>query len=177
MKWLRNWRAKTAAIFAVIIAVLAVGVGIAYASIPASGGTIDGCYKTSNPGQGALIVIDSSATCPSGTTALNWNQTGPQGPAGPSGVSGYVVEHQTFTVYGVGVSGTGLNTDVFCPSGDSVLGGGYDVYSAPNISVVASRPVEPPQSSVPGWRLSWNFSAFTGQETYDIWATCAVVSS
>src|SRR5258707_12761650 len=64
--------------------VLTAGGAIAYASIPAPNGTIDGCYKTSGPAQGALIIIDSTATCPSGTAALNWNQTGPQGPAGPS---------------------------------------------------------------------------------------------
>src|SRR5258708_16734627 len=64
--------------------VLTAGGAIAYASIPAPNGTIDGCYKTSGPAQGALIIIDSTATCPSGTAALNWNQTGPQGPAGAS---------------------------------------------------------------------------------------------
>src|SRR5258708_39965096 len=64
--------------------VLTAGGAIAYASIPAPNGTIDGCYKTSGPAQGALIIIDSTATCPSGTAALNWNQTGPQGPAGPA---------------------------------------------------------------------------------------------
>src|SRR5258708_33736269 len=64
--------------------VLTAGGAIAYASIPAPNGTIDGCYKTSGPAQGALIIIDSTATCPSGTAALNWNQPGPQGPAGPA---------------------------------------------------------------------------------------------
>lgn len=76
--------------FTLMLAAALVGgaAGIAFASIPAPDGTIDGCYKTSAPGQGALAVIDSAATCPSGTTALNWNQTGPQGPAGPAGPQG-----------------------------------------------------------------------------------------
>src|SRR5260370_30427412 len=74
---------------AIATAVLVLGgYGIAYATIPDSSGVIDGCYKTSNPGQGALIVIDSSATCPSGTTPLHWNQAGPQGPAGAAGATG-----------------------------------------------------------------------------------------
>ncbi len=51
--------------------------GVAYASIPGPDGTIHGCYKTSNPAQGAVIVVDSAASCPSGYTALNWNQPGP----------------------------------------------------------------------------------------------------
>src|SRR5258708_28319100 len=54
--------------------VLTAGGAIAYASIPAPNGTIDGCYKTSGPAQGALIIIDSTATCPSGPPALHRNQ-------------------------------------------------------------------------------------------------------
>lgn len=67
---------------------IAITTVITYASIPAPNGTINGCYKTNNPGQGALIVIDSNSACPNGTTSLNWNQTGPQGPAGPTGATG-----------------------------------------------------------------------------------------
>lgn len=68
-------------------AVAAVGLvgGTAFASIPGSTGVINGCYSTKN---GALSVIDSSAKCPNGTTALSWNQTGPQGPAGATGPQG-----------------------------------------------------------------------------------------
>src|SRR6266702_1543885 len=69
---------KILAAIATSIALVLVGV-TAWASIPGPNGTIYGCYKTSN---GALIVIDSNATCPSGTVSLNWNQTGPQGPPG-----------------------------------------------------------------------------------------------
>jgi hypothetical protein len=79
----------------VFVASVLVGIGlgasIAYASIPGPDGVIHGCYKTSGPAQGALITVDSAATCPSGYTALNWNQTGltgPTGPAGPTGPSG-----------------------------------------------------------------------------------------
>src|SRR5665213_35943 len=64
----------------------------AYASIPASNGTINGCYKiSSGPGPvpaGQLVVIDSAATCPSGYAPLNWNQTGVQGPVGQTGATG-----------------------------------------------------------------------------------------
>jgi hypothetical protein len=54
--------------------------GVVHASIPDSSGVIHGCYKNSNPAQGALTVIDTDLgqTCPSGTTALSWNQSGPQ---------------------------------------------------------------------------------------------------
>lgn len=61
-----------------IICVL-LGGGIAYAAIPDSAGSatpgrIHGCYRTSNPAKGALIVIDAEAgqSCPSGYATLNW---------------------------------------------------------------------------------------------------------
>lgn len=117
-------------ILAATCAVLAVGAGIAYASIPAPDGTIHGCYKNST---GMLIAIDSSASCPTGYTALNWSQTGPQGPAGTNGtngtngVSGYQVE--TCNLSGSG--STSLCTDtssggVFsgtlsCPTGKTAI--------------------------------------------------------
>ena len=64
-------RKVVAAIIAGVVA-LFVGAGVAFASIPGSDGTIHGCYKTNNPNQGTLIVVDSAATCPNGYTALNW---------------------------------------------------------------------------------------------------------
>jgi hypothetical protein len=80
----RLWK-KFALILAGLLAVAGLGAGVAYASIPAPDGTINGCYKNST---GMLITIDSSASCPSGYTALNWSQTGPQGPAGATGATG-----------------------------------------------------------------------------------------
>jgi hypothetical protein len=65
-----------------------VAAGVAFATIPDSGGVIHGCYVTSaNPHK--LKVIDSAITpnCPAGYTGLNWNQTGPPGPTGPAGPS------------------------------------------------------------------------------------------
>jgi hypothetical protein len=62
--------------------------GIAYASIPDSGGAIHGCYASKD---GALRVIDPGAgeTCDTRReTALDWNQTGPQGPQGTQGNTG-----------------------------------------------------------------------------------------
>lgn len=77
----------TVVVVAVTALALLIG-GIAYASIPGGDGVIHGCYKNSNPAQGALITIDSAASCPSGYTALNWNQAGPTGPQGPTGPTG-----------------------------------------------------------------------------------------
>lgn len=61
------------------------GLTVVSASIPAPGGTVKGCYRNTN---GNLRTIDSAASCPSGWTALNWNQTGPAGPQGVPGAQG-----------------------------------------------------------------------------------------
>jgi hypothetical protein len=71
---------------AIAMAVLGGG-GVAFASIPDSGGVIHGCYSAKD---GTLRVIDTDAgqTCAKGENSLNWNQQGPQGPAGPAGPQG-----------------------------------------------------------------------------------------
>jgi hypothetical protein len=57
--------------------------GIAYASIPDSGGVIHTCYTKSG---GTLRVIDDSVTkCKSNETALPISQTGPKGDTGATG--------------------------------------------------------------------------------------------
>jgi hypothetical protein len=64
-------------------AVAAATAGVAYATIPDSGGVIHACYMKSG---GNLRVIDASVTnCKSSETALDWNQIGQQGPPGPPG--------------------------------------------------------------------------------------------
>ena len=76
------WSAATAVVLA------ATAGGIAYASIPDSGGTIHGCYASKD---GTLRVVDPSAgqSCdPKHETALDWNAQGVQGPAGPAGPTG-----------------------------------------------------------------------------------------
>ncbi len=88
------------------VAGLALGAGIAYASIPDSGGAIHGCYANKD---GGLRVIDtgSGGACDSKKeTPLTWNQKGPtgaRGPTGPTGTShGYYSYGglQSFTVLG-----------------------------------------------------------------------------
>jgi hypothetical protein len=78
-RWLR-WAVPLA-----FVAGLAIAGSVAYASIPGPDNVIHGCRDTKS---GALSVIDSSASCPRGTTALSWNQTGPQGQPGQPGVTG-----------------------------------------------------------------------------------------
>jgi hypothetical protein len=64
------------AVVVLVILLAGIGIGAAYASIPGPDGVIHGCYKNSN---GSLIVIDHTASCPAGHTALNWRQGLPPG--------------------------------------------------------------------------------------------------
>lgn len=108
-------RTKIAAVAAAAVLAVLAG-GVAYASIPGSDGVIHGCYKTNNPGQGALIAIDSVASCPSGYSALNWRQ---------GGGSGMVVSRVNVNVpFGQPVNSvvTGRPT---CPAGYVAVGGGF----------------------------------------------------
>jgi collagen triple helix repeat protein len=66
------------------VASLTLAAGIAYATIPDSGGLIHSCYKTQN---GQLRVIESGECGPS-ETELTWSQTGPTGPQGAQGSPG-----------------------------------------------------------------------------------------
>jgi hypothetical protein len=165
-------------IYLVALAVLALGIvgAVAYASIPGPDGVIHACYKNSNPAQGALIAIDSSASCPSGYTALNWNQTGPTGSAGTNGtngtngVSGYEIVHQQVTLpYNVGNATTFV---VSCPTGKVPLAGGYKLNpdASGNIGDVASQ--YPDADGV-----SWDFVIYPGTNSVkfpDLYVTCAL---
>jgi hypothetical protein len=71
---------------------LTVGGGAAYATVaasPVSGGVISGCYTNAEiNGSHVFVLQDASTSCPKGTTAVSWNQTGAAGPAGPAGPAG-----------------------------------------------------------------------------------------
>src|ERR1700747_1926397 len=62
---------KPVAVVAIAAAALLVVAGVAYATIPDSGGVIHGCYSRSG---GSLRVIDAGVTnCSKSETALDWN--------------------------------------------------------------------------------------------------------
>jgi hypothetical protein len=64
--------------------------GAAIASGPVdSSGVVHGCYTVrAVNGSHALVLQDEGTSCPNGTTAVTWNQTGPQGTTGPTGPQG-----------------------------------------------------------------------------------------
>jgi collagen triple helix repeat protein len=77
---------RRTSLLAVIAFAITAG-GVAYATIPGSNGTINGCYEKRT---GILRVIDTNtgAKCTSYETPINWNQQGQKGPTGPAGAQG-----------------------------------------------------------------------------------------
>ena len=72
---------------------VALGAGIAYASIPDSSGVIHGCYSKSSSlsvPPGSLRVIDTGLgqSCGQNEGTLSWNQLGVKGATGPKGATG-----------------------------------------------------------------------------------------
>ena len=64
--------------------------GAAIAAGPVDGsGVIHGCWTNAAVnGTHVFVLQDAGTTCPKGTTAISWDQTGPAGPAGPTGATG-----------------------------------------------------------------------------------------
>jgi hypothetical protein len=67
-----------------VLAALAFGAGIAYATVSGGDDVINGCVGPS----GFLEVVDADGQCGSNETAISWNQTGPPGADGEDGQDG-----------------------------------------------------------------------------------------
>jgi len=145
---------RVAVIVVAVMAAIAIG-GIAWASIPGPDGVIHGCYKTSNPATGSVIVIDHTASCPSGFAPLNWNQTGPQGPQGPSGVLGFY----TISDERTGTSTGNIGSATLCNIGDVATGAGIHIYEHGQMDVQSLEP-SPTDSRTLTWQV-WLYAAPT----------------
>ncbi len=128
--------------------IVSLGTVAVFASIPSPTGVINGCVAKG----GALSVIDSTATCPKGTTALNFNQTGPAGQAGPAGATGATgasgfetISFVTSTIAPVDGGNGAFIQQAICPSNSRLIAGGYHVNTP--ISAAVSEPGQQ--------RLSW----------------------
>jgi hypothetical protein len=89
---MRRFPLRSGLVIAVVAGALLAG-GVAYATVPDSGGVIHGCYARTSSGQaqaGALRVIDTGLgqSCFSNENALSWSQQGPKGATGPQGPQG-----------------------------------------------------------------------------------------
>lgn len=128
----------------------------AFASVPAGDGTINGCYRATGVMKGDLVIIDSTDTCPSGYTALNWNQTG------PAGLSGYEIVTNTGL--------TGWTHTINCPAGKKVMSGGVKWNGLGTISIDQMKMVASyPESDGIGWTVVYNMGVAS---TVDAYAIC-----
>ncbi len=167
---------------------LAIGIvvlfgGIAYASIPDSGGVIHACYQSPPPSGGAnLQVIDTDAGghCSGGKVELTWNQVGPQGPTGATGATGatgpqgapvqFYRVRDHYETLGNFVQG-GRNYNVVCDEGDYVIGGLFDP-SPDSQSWWTDSSLNWPTDSRT-WYFNVNFNNPNHFYSFDLVATCA----
>jgi len=133
-----------AAALALVAGGTAAGAAIASGPVDSSG-VVHGCYTTNAiKGSHSFVLQDAGTSCPRGTTAVMWNQQGPQGPKGspgPQGVAGpqgpagtqgppgpdtsYTVAQGTTSTAGIGSFETAILT---CPpSYPLMISGGYEI--------------------------------------------------
>jgi hypothetical protein len=85
---LRSMLLTGGAALALVASGTAAGAAIAAGPVD-SQGVIHGCWTNAAiNGTHVFVLQDAGTTCPKGTTAVSWNQTGPAGPAGPVGPAG-----------------------------------------------------------------------------------------
>jgi hypothetical protein len=101
MRLLSSGRARWAAL-GTAVGAFAAG-GIAYASIPDTGGVFHACYKKNG---GQVRLVNSASDCTSAETAAEWNQTGPTGATGPTGPAGVSLFANVNGIDGTLLSGT-----------------------------------------------------------------------
>ena len=192
--WVRTRRGRVG-LLAGLVGVMVVGSGVAYAtgSLPVDGaGVIHGCYSS---GGSFKVSTTSAPTCPSGYTALNFNQTGPQGPqgttgpVGATGATGGLTKTYRVTKYGTATAnpvGTIYTDSATCQPGDILLGGAAsaDQYKGQvaGTEIQSGTVSLPPFESYPATSvlLEKYFVTFTALQTdaysYRIQATCSDTS-
>jgi hypothetical protein len=115
---------------------------------------------------------------------------GDPGPEGPTGVEQVVVRSTTLVFTAAsGPNGQQLSDDVQCQTGESVVGGGTDIFPVsavsdqPNVIVNSSRPADASGATVAngeeptGWFGSARRNSNTGGHTVAIYVLCASAGS
>jgi hypothetical protein len=155
---------KRVLLIAAIMVALLLGAGVTWAAIPSSDGVIHGCYRTSNPAVGSLIVIDAEAgqTCPSGTAPLNWKQSALSNPK----ISINLIQ--------IGPNQFGT-ASVNCPSNSLALGGGFRTGGLV-IDVTESRPLGTgPNATIPiGWTATAINTSADQTDSLSAWVICGL---
>jgi hypothetical protein len=130
----RRLSGPAAGLIGLVLGVALVGGGYAWASIPDSSGTIQGCYTNKSPHVLRVIDTAKATQCPSGTTALSWNQ---QGPAGTPGLTNTGWHRATIGIPGNQATAT---ADINCPTGQLVVAAGFERWTQGSAVQTASYP-------------------------------------
>ena len=155
-------RARGLLLASLVLSVLAVGVGSAFAAIPNPG---DGKYyacRVKATGAVRLINYPKVSTCPKGQKLIDWSRTGPrgqagaEGPAGAQGLQGAQGVPGTAGITKINITAAVKNFDVpantvkgdaaTCPAGRAVAGG----YTQVNIDVLFTESIP----SGNGWAVT-----------------------
>jgi len=153
----KSLKRSSVIILSSVLSALAIGT-FAWASIPGTNGSINGCYKNSNPNKGELIVIDSLESCPNGYTSLNWQQY-PRTQQFSEVVQFSVTESNKYS----------LVAQKTCSSGLFATGGGADLQvDDPNqFFLKKSQPLL--DSGVPvGWKVTYGYLGSLPAPTFDV---------
>jgi type VI secretion system secreted protein Hcp len=161
----RARRLRRAGLIAVPAALaLAAGSVVAYASIPASDGTISACV---GPALGSVRIIDSGASCSKLETPVHWNQKGPKGDTGATGVTGAKGDTGAAGTTGAqgpqgpagpaGSSGSGGASAAPIIGGEALAGGTADAY----LKLEDSSGLIPGDSTAPGYESQIDVKAFS----------------
>jgi hypothetical protein len=154
----------------------------AKAGFASNAGKLNGHTSSVRPRAGQIPVLNASGKLPASIGAVgpqgaagSAGAAGPAGPAGPAGASGYEQVVKEDVRINAGENNAG--DDVTCPSGKSVISGGYQITSNSLLTGGGDfivREAEPASNQI------WRFRAYhpTGNSgTVTLRVICAVVTS
>jgi hypothetical protein len=115
----------------------AIGKAVPFANVAGfakNSGKLNGRTSSRAPRAGQIPVLDASGKLPASIGAVG--PAGPAGAAGPPGASGY----QQLTRQ-INLPDKGTTETIQCPSGKSVLAGGFSLPRGGDFVVIDSRPI------------------------------------
>jgi hypothetical protein len=151
-------------------ATLALGAGVAFATVPDSKGVIHGCRNIKT---GVLRAVDyPTHKCASTERGLNWNYKGPTGPRGPQGIPG-VIGHTYVEYKYVAATDPGGTYIVTCPNAGLVFSGRS---SDPQVTLSGhARQSETDDSNIRIYDPhSWEFFVPSDHASLDLTALCGM---
>jgi hypothetical protein len=147
----------------------------ARAGFAVNAGKLNGHTSSLRPRAGQIPVLDASGKLPASIGAVGpQGGAGPAGPAGPAGASGY--EQVVKENVRIDAGDRNAGDDVSCPSGKSLISGGYLITSNALLSGGGDFIVREAQ---PISNQTWRFRAYhpTGNSgTVTLRAICAAVA-